>query len=428
MTAETDVYVIGSGPAGSMVAAHALAAKGRTVTVLERGPYVAPADEVLGVPSTRWDGLADVGGRARQRLPVARRRRRRDCNGAVAHRLLPDDFELATRGHAVAGAAVADWPWRYADLEPSTTRGRGADRRRRRRGRRRAAPTAALRPVPHPPLVVECEATRRLEEVCARAGMHISRRPSRSCRATPAIASRAPRAGSHRARCLWGAKGSPTNTTLRAAIGSGRCTVIPEATALRLSTTSRRRRRIADARGRRSRLEATTFVLAAGAIFTPRLLLLLRSPRFASGLGNHADLVGRFLCVHPCPRTVGVFPTEIHPANTHYAVRHDRRSLPAARPPAGREALSDPRPPAPPRRGRRASGATRGPGASRCPPAGHARSSTLQRRDPQATARAAAPRLLDRFAAIRCRARGRVPRGRSGVGRLGVFDRAPASS
>jgi choline dehydrogenase-like flavoprotein len=56
--------------------------------------------------------------------------------------------------------------------------------------------------------------------------------------------------------------------------------------------------RVATRLGNRFRVRATMFVLAAGGIETPRLLLLSRSTH-PEGLGNRHDLVGRFFMEHP---------------------------------------------------------------------------------------------------------------------------------
>jgi len=48
-----------------------------------------------------------------------------------------------------------------------------------------------------------------------------------------------------------------------------------------------------------SRIHAKQFVIAAGVIESPRLLLMSRSRWFPQGLGNANDLVGRHFCHHP---------------------------------------------------------------------------------------------------------------------------------
>jgi choline dehydrogenase-like flavoprotein len=321
MAPATDVCVIGSGPAGA-AAAWALVRRGRTVTILERGRYQFDPDAALGAAPPPWDGLADVGGSVRPILP-ALVGGGGEINGAVAHRFLPEDFALASRHWQVPDAAIADWPFGYDALEPYYAQAEalhgvsGTDA-----GARHPPPRS--QPYPHAPVVLDCDVTRRLETACAQAGLHV--RPT-----SVAILSRD--ADARRAcvqcgfcagyPCHYGAKGRPTVTSLREAVATGRCDVVPQVTAHRLILDGARAVGVeyVDAVGRRARLDATTFVIAAGAIFTPRLLLASRSVAFPDGLGNHADLVGRFLCAHPCPRTVGVFDRAVFPANSHFAVR-----------------------------------------------------------------------------------------------------------
>ncbi|MBM6551844.1 GMC family oxidoreductase [Marinomonas ostreistagni] len=47
------------------------------------------------------------------------------------------------------------------------------------------------------------------------------------------------------------------------------------------------------------RVTGKTFVLAANAIETPKLMLMSKSDRFPNGIGNSNDMVGRHLCDHP---------------------------------------------------------------------------------------------------------------------------------
>ncbi len=79
-------------------------------------------------------------------------------------------------------------------------------------------------------------------------------------------------------------------------------TLYLHATAVEVETDEQGRRaeavRFGCLDGRRARVAAATFVLAAGALETARLLLVSRAARPA-GLGNEHDLVGRFFADHP---------------------------------------------------------------------------------------------------------------------------------
>ena len=56
--------------------------------------------------------------------------------------------------------------------------------------------------------------------------------------------------------------------------------------------------------GGRLEIRARVFVVAAGAVETPRLLLVSTSDRFPGGVGNDHDLVGRYFSVHPITSTL----------------------------------------------------------------------------------------------------------------------------
>ncbi|MEZ5700998.1 MAG: FAD-dependent oxidoreductase [Burkholderiaceae bacterium] len=94
------------------------------------------------------------------------------------------------------------------------------------------------------------------------------------------------------------------------------CRVLTGATVLELLTDESGARAVgavvADAAGRRRRVEARTIVLAASAIENPRILLNSRS-RHADGLGNERGIVGRYLLDHPSARVASFPPEAIAP-------------------------------------------------------------------------------------------------------------------
>jgi choline dehydrogenase-like flavoprotein len=67
---------------------------------------------------------------------------------------------------------------------------------------------------------------------------------------------------------------------------------------------------IGNLRGGRGVVRARVFVVAAGGLETPRLLLNSRGVQ-SQGLGNQEDLVGRFFMEHPHARAGRVFPTKL---------------------------------------------------------------------------------------------------------------------
>jgi choline dehydrogenase-like flavoprotein len=84
-----------------------------------------------------------------------------------------------------------------------------------------------------------------------------------------------------------------------------RCTILTHATVTSIETDANAARatsvKIESLKGRRASIHARTYVLAAGGIENPRLLLASRSV-VRGGLGNAHDLVGRFFMEHPHAR------------------------------------------------------------------------------------------------------------------------------
>jgi choline dehydrogenase-like flavoprotein len=109
--------------------------------------------------------------------------------------------------------------------------------------------------------------------------------------------------------------------------------VLINATVTRLDTDSEGRAfqsaEVSTIDGARSRIFARSAVLAAGGIENPRLLLASASQRHPAGLGNRYDVVGRFLQDHPSAR-IGRFPAaDCKPVTQRfgfYGVRHERRT------------------------------------------------------------------------------------------------------
>jgi len=79
--------------------------------------------------------------------------------------------------------------------------------------------------------------------------------------------------------------------------------IVLGATVVRLETDGRGERiaraELASPEGAKGGVRAKAFVLCAGGIETPRLLLASRGPHWPDGLGNRRGLVGRFFMEHP---------------------------------------------------------------------------------------------------------------------------------
>ncbi|PNU02256.1 GMC oxidoreductase [Novosphingobium guangzhouense] len=107
---------------------------------------------------------------------------------------------------------------------------------------------------------------------------------------------------------LWSFDPSSSRFTMKACadlIRHPRCTVFTHATVTSIDTDHTGRSvasvRVRSLGGRDALVHARTFVLAAGGIENPRLLLASRSVH-SGGIGNGCDLVGRFFMEHPHAR------------------------------------------------------------------------------------------------------------------------------
>ncbi|MGE0485668.1 MAG: GMC family oxidoreductase [Gammaproteobacteria bacterium] len=336
--AEYDVCIVGSGAGGGPVAAR-LAAAGRRVVVLEKGPWAREGDFAK-------DELAMVVRRAYKSSLVEEPRvlEDRDADGAWAaestasserdywngnlvggatnfmsgyfHRLKPLDFRLRSEFGAIAGAEVVDWPIGYDDLEPWYTH---VEQAVGVSGRIVPHPHAEPRSTPDLPFppTAEHPFAARIDAHCGAAGMHpfpVTRAILSRPRGTRRSCEYSGYCGGY--GCATGAKGSARAALLDDAVASGYCEVRPHANVTRLVSDATGRVTAAeyrDAAGVTRQVTAHIFVLAAQAIESSRLLLLSPGPRHPQGLANASGLVGQNLVFSSAALGSGVFDLEALP-------------------------------------------------------------------------------------------------------------------
>lgn len=325
-----DAIIVGSGPGGS-AAADVLTAAGWSVLIVERGrnhlidladpsrlasdfsndelkfterhflgpdPFLEPRT----FRRTGFDGDHEHVGEVNN-LPAT-------VGGGGVHadgklpRFLEEDFRMRSTRGPVDGAAVEDWPLDYDELEPYYAE---AERAVGVAGDAGANPFAAWRSGPYPmPPGPPMYASLLTSAAAERLGYHPYEAPT-GCNSVPYDGRPACNNCGFCAYfgCPIHAKGDPVGP-LRRALLTGRAELRPETFVTRLLVSNGRATGVEmlgpDGVPRAER--AGHVILAAGAMETPRLLLL-------SGLDH--PMVGRHVMFHFQTLTYGEFAARLHP-------------------------------------------------------------------------------------------------------------------
>jgi choline dehydrogenase-like flavoprotein len=305
-TAPVDMLVVGAG-AGGLVLAQRLARAGWKVCVLEKGPLWDPdrdwVSDEAGSHPIFWTDERIIGGA--DPIELGKNNSGQGVGGSMTHfagytpRFHPSDFEVRTRD----GVAV-DWPISYWDLKPAFER------------LERELPVAGEdwpwgdpHSYPHGPHPVAGSASMAWRG---------AREHGIEMRVGPVAITNGSFGNRphciYRGFCLQGckvnAKASPLITHLPDGIEHG-VEVRAESMALRVEVDADGGRvtGVTYAHEGREEFQPADAVAVCGyAIESPRLLLNSTSARWANGLGNGHDLVGRYVMVQGAVQVAGRFP------------------------------------------------------------------------------------------------------------------------
>lgn len=325
----TDVCIIGAGASGAAVA-KVVTEQGVRVVALERGPwrkretfggdelanvnrYNLWPDPILNPRTVRTSG--NEAARVELFCPVPQM-----VGGGTVHwqgwlpRFTENDFRFHTVAGDLPGAALADWPISYAELEPYYTKVEWAFGVSGQDGANRfEAPRS--RGYPCPPMPMSRYA-QKFHAGCRALGWNSFPTPqaalSRPFNGRPAtvVSAFAQQHGDP-----TGTRSSALNVFVPDAVRTGRYDLRAECYVRELSVDSVGRVKSAvyqDADGHVFEQEADVFVLACGAVETARLMLLSKSGHFPNGLANGSDLVGRNVTFHEYSAAVGVFDDPVY--------------------------------------------------------------------------------------------------------------------
>ncbi len=315
-----DICIVGSG-AGAGPIAHSLSKAGFSVVVLEKGPWFKTKDftkdEVTAVRRSVYTPnlqdepqVLETRNKEGEWIPKSNAKTGKDfwngsCVGGSSnfmsgyfHRMKPKDFRLLTEYGPIAGANIVDWPITYSDLEPYYSKvenivgvsGKVVDHKYQEE--------RSTDDFPYPPLQENIIA-KWIDKAAEKLGYHTIPIPR-------AILSK-PK--DHRKSCVYSnycgsygcasdAKGSSRAALLTDAVETGNCTILPNSKVYHLETDGNgkiTKVHYYDINKNRKSLSANTFVIAAQAIETSRLLLMSKNKEFPNGLSNNNGQVGKNL-------------------------------------------------------------------------------------------------------------------------------------
>ncbi len=320
MNKKYDICIVGSG-AGAGPIAYELAKEGKSVVVLEKGPWITTKDfnkdeivtsrrdvytpRLIDEPQVfewkdddgkfvsksnkhgginMWNGNV-VGGST-------------NFMSAYFHRKKPKDFKLLSTYGAIEKANIVDWPITYSDLEPYYTKVERIIGVSGKVVKHKFLEQRSTSDFPYPPLaenIISSWIDKSAKNIgyetipTPRGILSVSKEKRNACVYSNFCGSYG---------CSSDAKGSARVALLNKAIDTGNCTVLAYSKVFYLETNGKGKIIKAYYHTPEKKvyfINAAIFVVAAQAIETSRLLLLSKNREFPFGLANNQKQVGKNL-------------------------------------------------------------------------------------------------------------------------------------
>ena len=320
MSKDYDVCVVGSG-AGAGPIISELSKQGKSVLVLEKGPWLTEKDFTKDEMaccrnSTYTPKLEDEQHVLEEEtndgnwVSEATSESGWDFwNGNVVggssnfmsgyfYRIKPKDFRLLSEFGEIKGANVADWPISYDDMEPYFTKAETEIGISGKIVEHKFQEPRSTKDFPYPP-THEHPIVNRIDKACDE--LNITSLPTPRAILSQPVNSRnsceySGYCGSY--GCHSGAKGSSRAALLDHAVSTGHCEIRPNSKVYKLKSNSKGNIEEAlyyDENGKSQSVSAKIFVVACHAIETSRLLFLSTGPKHPNGLGNNHSQLGKNL-------------------------------------------------------------------------------------------------------------------------------------
>jgi len=313
-----DLCIVGSG-AGAGPVIYELSKAGFKVVVLEKGPWLKTEDfskdEMVATRRSAYTpNLKDECHVLVKKNSAGKWMRQstyssgRDFwNGNVVggssnfmsayfHRLKPVDFKLLSEFGPIEGANVADWPISYNDMEAFYAKTEDIIGVSGKVVPHKFQEPRSTPDYPFPPLAENVFST-WLDDAAKRLNYELIPSP-RGILSQPKDTRNAcyysNYCGSY--GCSSDAKGSSRAALINEALKTGNCTILPNSKVYHLETNGKGtivKAHYYDLEGETQSVEAGTFVVAAQAIETSRLLLMSKNKDFPNGLANNSGQVGK---------------------------------------------------------------------------------------------------------------------------------------